>query len=72
MVLWYCDGCPDGARGKEPPANAGDIRESGSIPGLKRFPVEVHSNPLQYSFLENPTDREAWQAAVHRVAKTWT
>ena len=39
---------------------------------LRRFPGEVHSNPLQYSCPENPMDREAWQAAVHRVAKTWT
>ena len=43
---------------KNPPANAGDIRDAGWIPGLGRSPEEGHSNPLQYSFLENPTDRE--------------
>ena len=45
-----------------PPANAGDIRGTGPIPGLGISPGEGHGNPLQYSFLENPMDREAWQA----------
>ena len=52
---------------KKPPANAGDIRDSGSIPGLGRSPGEGNGNPLQYSCLENPIDRGAWQATVHRV-----
>ena len=56
---------------KNPPANAGDIRDSGSIPGCGRSPGEGHGNPLQYSCLENPMDRRAWQAAVHRVTKSW-
>ena len=45
---------------KNPPANAGDIRDAGSIPGLGRFPGEGHGNPLQYSCLENYMDRRAW------------
>ena len=57
---------------KNPPANSGDIREAGSIPGLRRFPGGRHGNPLQYSCLENPMDREAWWTMVHRVAKNWT
>ena len=51
---------------KKPPANAGDIRDAGSIPGLGRSPGEGNGNPLQYC-LENPIDRGAWQATVHRV-----
>ena len=44
---------------KDTPANAGDIRDAGSIPGSGRSPGEEHGNPLQYSCLENPMDREA-------------
>ena len=57
---------------KNPSANAGDVRDSGSIPGLGRSPGGGHGNPLQYSCLENPTDRGAWWAIVHRVTKSWT
>ena len=59
---------------KNPPANAGDIRDRdvGSIPGVGRSPGGGRGNPLQYSCLENPMDRGAWQATVHRVAKSWT
>ena len=59
---------------KNPPANAGDIRDRdvGSIPGVGRSPGEGHGNPLQYSCLKNPMDNGAWQAIVHRVAKSWT
>ena len=53
---------------KNLPAIAGDIRDVGSIPGLGRSPGGGHGNPLLYSCLENPMDRETWQAAVHRVA----
>ena len=53
---------------KNPPANAGDVRDVGSVPGSGRSPGGGHGNPLQYSYLENPMDRGAWQAAVHRVA----
>ena len=57
---------------KNPPANAGDTRDSGSIPELGRSPGEGNSNPLQYSCLENPMDREAWLARAHRVLKSQT
>ena len=56
---------------KNPPANAGDVRDVGSIPGLGRSPREGHGNPLQYC-LENPMDRGSWQATVHGVAQSWT
>ena len=59
-------GFPDGSVVKNLPANAGD---AGSIPGLGRSPGVGNGNPLQYSCLENPMDRGAWQAAVHRVTK---
>ena len=49
---------------KNRPANAGDIRNVGSIPGWGRSPGEGNGNPLQYSCLENPMDRGAWRAAV--------
>ena len=55
---------------KNSPANAGDIRDTGSIPGSRKSPGGEHDIPLQYSCLENPMDRGAWQAMVHRVAKT--
>ena len=54
---------------KNLPANAGDIRDLGWVPGLGRCPVGGHSEPLQYSCLENPLDR--W-TMVHRVSKSWT
>ena len=63
---------PDAASGRELPANAGDIRDMGSIPELGRSPGGGHGNPLQYFCLENPTDRGAWLATDHRAAKSWT
>ena len=57
---------------KNLPANAGDIRDVGSIPGLRRSLAGGHSNPLQYSCLEYSMDRGAWQATVHEVAKSRT
>ena len=57
---------------KNLPANAGDIRDAGSIPGSGRSPGGGHSNPLQYSCLENSMDRGAWQAMVHRVTESQT
>ena len=54
---------------KNLPANAGD---TGSIPGLGRSPRGGNGNPLQYFCLDNPMDREVWQAIVHEVAKSWT
>ena len=55
---------------KNPPANAGDLRDVGSIPGSGRSPGKGNANPLQYSCLENLIDRGAWWAIVHRVAKS--
>ena len=55
---------------KKPPANVGDIRDIGSIPGLGRSFEEGNGNPLHYSCLENPMDKGAWRATVHRVAKS--
>ena len=55
---------------KNLPANARDIRDMGSIPGLGRSTGEGNGNPLQYSSLENPMDRGAWRAAVHGVAES--
>ena len=54
---------------KNPPANAGDVKDSGSIPELGRSPGGGHGNPLQYFRLENSMNRGAWQAMVHGVAK---
>ena len=55
---------------KNPPANAGDMRDVGSIPGLGRSPGGGHSNPLQSSCLEIPMDGGTWRAIVHRIAKS--
>ena len=57
---------------KDLDANAGDIRDTGSVPGPGRAPEGGHGNPLQFSCLENPIDRGSWWAAVHRVAKSQT
>ena len=57
---------------KNPPANAGDLRDVGSIPGSGRSHGGGHGNPLQYSCLENPMGRGAWWATVHGVAKSQT
>ena len=54
---------------KNPPAKVGDAGEMGSIPGSGRSPGGGHSNPLQYSHIENSMDREAWLATVHGVSK---
>jgi len=50
---------------KNPPTNAGDVRDAGSIPDLRRYPGGGLGNPLQFSCLENPMERGAWQAIVH-------
>ena len=64
-----CLGFPDGSEVKVSACNVGEL---GSIPGLGRFPGEGNGNPLQYSCLENPMDRGAWWATVHRVTKNRT
>jgi len=65
-------GFPGGSVIKNPPANAGDAKDKGSIPGSGSSPGGGHGNPVQYSCLENPMDREAWRATVHKVEKSWT
>ena len=57
---------------KNPPANAGDLRDAGLIPESGRSPGERNDNPLQYSCLGNPINRGTWQATVHGVAKSQT
>ena len=57
---------------KNLPANAGDARNVGSIPGWGRSPGVGNGNPFQYYCLENPMDRGAWWATVNRVTKNWT
>ena len=57
---------------KNPPANAGDARDVGLIPGLGRYPGGGNGNSLQYSSLRNPMDRGAWQAKVYGFAKSQT
>ena len=57
---------------KSPPANAGDVRDKGSIPGLGISPGKGNGFLLQDSCLENSMNRGAWWAMVHRVSKTWT
>ena len=56
---------------KKPPASAGDKRDADLTPGLGRSPGGGRGNPLQYSHLENPMDRGAWQAAFRRFAQSW-
>ena len=62
-------GFPGGSDSKESACNAGDL---GLILGSGRFPGEGNGYPRQYSCLENSMDREAWQATVHGIAKSWT
>ena len=57
---------------KNPPANSGDVRDTGSIPGSGSSPGEKQGNPLQYTCLENSMDSGAWQATVHGVTKSQT
>ena len=57
---------------KNLPANAEDIKDMGSIPGSGRSPGVGHGNPLEYSCLENPMDRGAWWAMVHRITQSQT
>ena len=62
-------GFPGGTVVKNPPANAGEARDVGSTPGPGRSPGGGHDNTPQYSYLENPMDRGAWQVTVHGIAK---
>ena len=63
---------PGGAVVKNPPVHAEDTRDTGSIPWSGRSPGGGNGNPVQYSCLENPMDRGAWQATVHGVVKSQT
>ena len=65
-------GSPDGLVVKNPPANAGDTRDAGSVPESGRTPAGGYGSPLQYSRLENPMDRGAWWATVHSVPQSQT
>ena len=60
---------PGGTVVKNPPAQAGDARDAGSIPGLERSPGKGNDTPFQYSCLENPMDRETWWATVRGVTE---
>ena len=62
-------GSPGGPEGKETACNAGDLA---LMPGSERSTGEASGNPLQYSCLENPTDRGAWRATVHGITKSQT
>ena len=68
-VSVFPEGFPGSSVVKKPPANAGD---TGSIPGSGKSPGEGPGNPLQYSCLGKPMDREAWQAVAHGVVKSQT
>ena len=65
----FIGGVPGGSVVKNPPANAGVTGDAGSIPGSGRSPGGGNGNSLQYSCLENPTDRGAWQSTVHGVTR---
>ena len=65
-------GFSDGAVVKNPPANVGDARNVGSVPGWKRSPGGGTGNPLQYSYLEDSMDRGAWRTIVYGAAKSKT
>ena len=64
-------GFSGGSSGKNSSASAGDARDMGSTPGSGGSPRGGHGNPQQYSCLENPMDRGAWQATVHVAAESW-
>ena len=65
-------GFSGGSVDKESARNVGDAEDTGLIPGSGRSPGGGHGNLLQYSCLENPTDRGTWRAAIHRIPKSWT
>ena len=72
MSLMNVRSFPGGTVLKNLPANAGDRRDTGLLPGSGRSTGVGDSKPLQYSCLENSMDRGAWKATVHGVAESWT
>ena len=72
IYMYVCMGFLGGSVVKNLPASEGDIRDTGLIPGSGRSSGGGQGNPLQYSCLENPTDRAAWWATVHGVSKNRT
>ena len=72
VFVCKCVGFPDGTVVKNPPANVGDTRDMGLIPGSRRSHAGGNTNSLQYSYLENSMDRGARQAIVHGVTKNQT
>ena len=72
IIYWLSVGFPGGSLGKESACSAGDARDTGSNLGSGRSPRGEQGNPIQYSCLEDPTDRGTWRVVVHRVAKSWT
>ena len=67
-----CTGFPGGPLVKNLSTNAGDVRDTDSVPGPERSPGIGNGNPLHYSYLENSMDKRAWQATVHGVSKSRT
>ena len=72
LNLYHFGGFHGGSVVENPPANAGAIGDSSSVPGSGRSPGEGNGNPLPYSCLGNPMDRQAWWVIVHKVAKSQT
>ena len=72
LNLYHFGGFHGGSVVENPPANAGAIGDSSSVPGSGRSPGEGNGNTLQYSCPGNPTDRGIWWSTVHVVAKSWT
>ena len=72
LKIYICGASQAAPVVKNPPANEGDVRDEDSISGLEKPLRGGHGNPLQYSCLENPMDRGAQQATVHRVTKSRT
>ena len=71
--VWACKGFPVGSSDKEAACQCRlEVTDTGSVPGLGTSPGGGHGNSLQYSCLEYPMNRSAWQAAVHGVAKSRT
>ena len=68
-LIYWTIVLPRGRSGKNLPANAKDVRNEGLIPGLRRSPGGGNGNPLQYSCLGNPMDRETWQTVVDGAAR---